>query len=328
MRVPGLRTLHAGVDDLITAILVVIEQKRGFSSECPGAPPKFEHMLDRLSDAPTRVRWPERLESMQRVKVDLPAFDTTTCLEFAPAEERADTLLVYHHGLGEIPHYAVPWIWRRLAPKLRKRCDVVAVRALHHGSAQQVNADLVSNRDEFVRTLAASASVVRTVAKDLRPHYKHVVMCGVSMGGVVSLTEASREPKFDLYVPLVAGPDLRAVVLRSVFSRLLSAGYRREMAQAPWLEDFNLVPRLAADGPPIRPLLAHSDRLFDYATQSSAYAQVPRAQVSSFEGGHITGAMRFKTVTRHLERQLAAECWSKPAQLVLPVERKLEAIAV
>lgn len=305
-------TLGALVDEFVVSATIVLESKRGFVDTQPGPPAEFEDLLAEVRAAPPEIHWARTANSKgrRRVPVSLPAVGGETYFDRFPAKGKADTLVVYHHGLGEIPHDMVPRLMR-LNRRLSDRCDLIAVKGLHHERWSDVSARLTADRDVFLRSLMASASLVRALGKALRGEYSHVVMCGMSMGGVISLIEASREPTFDLYVPFIAGPDLRDVLFRSYFARTVQSSWRKWAARQPWVERLDLSARLAAcAGPPIRPLLAQSDRLFRDHAQAAAYARIPRARVAFCRGGHITGAVRVDLLTEHLLANVRETCWA------------------
>lgn len=296
------------VDDLVLTAVVLGEVRRGFSRTRPLDPPRFEELLEELRAAPPALAWPAG-RPRRRVAVSLPALGEASFLDLFPARGEADTLVVYHHGLGEIPHDMVPRLLR-LSPRLA-RCDLVALKGIDHQDARQVNARLLADRERFVRGLIGSAAVARAVARQARPRYRHLALCGVSLGGVVSLVEASREPRFDVHVPFVAGPDLADVLFASSFARLVQAGWRRRERRAAWTRELVLTERLAAEpGPPIRALLAEGDALFRCAAQQAAYARIPRATVAVRPGGHITLAARVDLLAAHLAQALREVCWA------------------
>ncbi len=317
-------TLGALVDEIVLSATIVAEVKRSFSQTPPGPPPGHEALLDEVRAAPPRIHWPTaRKPGRTRVRVDLPAMGQRTFFDlFRAKTERPDTLVVYHHGLGEIPHDIVMRTMRAGSRALRSRCDVVCVKGLHHKSWPTVNGKLVADRNVLVRSLVASASLVRAIAKDRRADYEHLIMCGISMGGVITLIESSREPRFDLYVPLLAGPNLPDVLLHSGFSRTVQSRWLKRERKAGWNSTLDMTDRLSTcEGPPILPLLARSDRLFRVGEQQKSYARVPRANVTLCDGGHITAAVRVDVLGRHLLGAIGAHRWS-PA----PAPRELARI--
>lgn len=306
------------VDELTLLGVTSLQYPRGFSATRPGLPPSFDQLLEEVRRAPPSIRWPARLDRSARVPIEVPAADGKTFLDWwpAPATRRgkpADTLVVYHHGLAEVVHDVVPRILS-VRGALKSRCDWAVLKALHHESLSSVHSRFTADRDGFMRCLLASASVARQVAKAQRGRYRHLVLCGVSLGGLVTQIEACREPRYDLYVPMVSGPDLLDVLCRSSFSRGIQAARVREARRGEWKLSLDLSGLLARDpnGPPIRPLLASHDRLFRYPAQRSAWDKVARARVSVAPGGHITVAANTLALRWHLLAALGEVCWNAP----------------
>lgn len=321
-------TFGAFVDQFILSASIVLEAKRGFSETAHGPPPAFEELLEEFGRTPAVIQWRPAIagqrRSRQRVRVELPAVGAETYFDEYAATGEADTLVVYHHGLGEIPHDIVPRAFRLISRRLRSRCDMMVVKGLHHEDMTSVSTRLTADRDVFLRSLMASATLVGAIAKAKREHYKHLVICGISMGGVISLLEAAAEPGFDLYVPFMAGPNLRDVLFESFFSRTIQAGWLKRARASDWTDRLDLSELLGGAGPPIRPLLAASDRLFRRHVQAASYAQVPRAQVYGCTGGHLSSAARVDRLARHLVTMLDETVWSvapavTPRREALPV---------
>lgn len=309
------RAFSSFVDDMVLHGTVIFEQRRGFSKTGFDEPPSPEQLIADFQNHRADIRWPTsgRMTRRCRVPVTLPMFDFPSYLDFRPSRNpEADTLVVYHHGLGEIPHQMVPWslsVW----PSLRERCDFIALKGLYHRDFKEVSSHLLGHCHTFVRSLVSSASVACAVAQRQRRHYKHLVMCGMSMGGLITLVESFMEPSFDVYVPFVAGPNLPDVLLYSGFRRIIKNSFRRRARRAHWLSYFDMTPHLQhSEGPPIRPLLAHSDRLFRLQPQLDAYATIERAEVTVVEGGHITLASNIPVIGRYLTSVVDAHCWSRP----------------
>jgi hypothetical protein len=320
-------TFGAFVDQFILSASIVLEAKRGFSETAHGPPPEFETLLEEFHLSPAVIHWRTKGQrsARQRVRVELPAVGAETYFdEYAATGERPDTLVVYHHGLGEIPHDIVPRAFRLLNGRIRSRCDMIVVKGLHHEDMVSVSTRLTADRDVFLRSLVASATLVNAIAKAKRDQYTHLVICGISMGGVISLLEAATEPGFDLYVPFMAGPNLRDVLFESFFARTIQAGWLRRARTSEWIARLDISGLLAGDGPPIRPLLAASDRLFRRPVQAAAYARIPRAQVHGCTGGHLSSAARVDRLVRHLVAMLDETVWSSapavaPRREALPV---------
>lgn len=326
-RVPY-RLFSSFVDDAFTTSNVLFELKRGFSDTGERLPPTYEGVKASLAQSPSRVRWEDAVDfgSYKRIPLEVPAVGAETWFDYRRAPSNsADTLIIHHHGLGEVPHDLPPKLMFMIHSDLKSRCDWIAIKGLYHDRLENVSRKLLGCRNTFFENLIVSANIAKVLARDLRSKYKFVVMTGISMGGLITLVENIEDSQMDLSVPYVAGPNLPDVMFNSAFSRLLHGAYKRDEKQAPWLYTFDMTWRLArGEGPPIRPLLARSDRLFRHRVQRACYNKIPRAQVTSFEGGHLTGAANILQLAWHLHRQLDTELWRPSSSLPsssLPVIR-------
>ncbi|HVY61005.1 MAG TPA: hypothetical protein VHF22_05095 [Planctomycetota bacterium] len=260
------------VDDAVIGFGCVFSPIRILQLSRPGAPPTIAALEAEQAARPPEIRWPERLERRPgRIRMRMPVMGFDTFLDFHPARDPgADTLFIYHHGLREFPHdgSAARILGRG---RLAERCDWVAIRGAHHDSRASVDARLTCSQESFARGLLSSVATVRAVARRLRGRYRHVVAGGMSMGGVIALIEAATGSAVDLTVPLMAGPDLEAVLLRSAFTRIVCPRYRARPASERFSSELDLAERLArTEGPPVRAVLSIDDQLFPFADQRAA----------------------------------------------------------
>jgi hypothetical protein len=308
------------VDEVAMVLSVVGRRHRAFARSVD-PPPLHTDLIELMEASPPVLRWPTRLDRPERVEVRLPALGLTSFLDFHPARSgRADTLWVYHHGLGEIPHDALARALHRARP-LAERCDLICLKAPFHDSGARVAERFLACRTGFARYLAGQVATAKQVARTLGDRYRFLALSGVSMGGIIALGESAYDSDFDLTVPVVAGPCLYDVLLESSFRRNVAPGFLRAEQKAPWRRILDLDDRLRAgsDGPPIRPLLARNDRLFRLDAQMRGFAGCARARVTVCEGGHITGAANIVRHARHLVSTFRAEMWE--AELPLWRER-------
>jgi hypothetical protein len=306
------------VDDVVIGVNCVLRPERALRASEPGAPPGLAALEAEQAARPPEIRWPARLERrVGRIRLRMPVIDFDTFADFHPARDpRADTLFIYHHGLGEFPHDgSAARILSR--GRLAERVDWFAIRGPHHDSRASVDLRLISSQERFARGLLSAVATVRAIARHLRGAYRHVVAGGMSLGGVISLIEAATGSAADLCVPLMAGPDLESVLLRSAFSRIICPRYLERAASERFSSELDLASRLArTDGPPVRAVISAHDQLFRLEAQAPAYARVPRAAYDVIEGGHITGALQFARLASLIERSLERELWSRaPAPL-------------
>lgn len=300
------------VDDFVLGARAIFSP-RALRGGGDAAPPGLDELVAEQEARPPEVRWPARLDRrVGRISLRMPVIDFDTFADFHPARDAAaDTLFVYHHGLSEFPHdgSAGKILGRG---RLAERVDWFAIRGPHHDSRAAVDDRLLLSQESFAKGLLSSVFTARALAAPLRARYKHVVIGGMSMGGVIALIESAIGSAFDLCVPLMAGPDLESVLLRSSFSRVVCPQYRERAAHARFATRLDLVERLARrDGPPIRAVLSSYDRLFRIEAQRAAYAPVARAAVTEISGGHLTGALQFRKLAALIEAALERECWSR-----------------
>jgi hypothetical protein len=306
------KLLSESVDDMVLAWNRVFDPP-AFRASITGAAFPVEDLQAEQRARPPIVHWPQRFERrVGRLRVEQPVCGVTTYADFHPAlDPQADTLFIYHHGLGEFPHdgSAAAILGRG---RLRERVDWIAIKGAHHDSLSAVFGRLLESLTSFAHGLFSSVAIARALARHLRPRYRHVVLGGMSMGGVITLIESATGSEFDLALPIVAGPDLGSVCFRGVFSRVVCPRFKRRAARERLASEIDVTPRLAGDGPPIRVVLARYDRLFLFEDQMRAYARVPRAQVvETLAGGHITGAVQFSAISQAFEQALEREVWGR-----------------
>jgi hypothetical protein len=293
------------------------------------APPPFATLAAEHASRPPEVTLPARLERGDarpaRAALRFPALDAESIADVHLAPRAAETLVVYHHGLAEFPHDASA---RGILPRVARATplDWVALRAPHHEDGHAVSARLLASQASFGRALTGSVLAARAVGRALaaRLGHRRLVLAGMSMGGVISLLDAALPGSpFSLHVPLMAGPDLADVLLRSSFSRLIAKRTLRAAVASPDVDRLDVAALLRAEGTPIRPILSTQDRLFRIDAQRAAYARVPRARVREIEAGHITGALSFGALAEHLTAAIT-ESASEPARpRVEPISGRL-----
>jgi hypothetical protein len=220
--------------------------------------------------------------------------------------------VLYHHGLSELPHDATgrPILSRAGADG---RFDWVIVKAPHHDDRSSVALRFLASTTTFGRCLLGSVFAARALARALKARfgYRHIAFAGMSMGGVIALLDASLSGSpFALHMPLLAGPDVADVLLRSSFSRIVCRRAHRAASASPDLERLDLAARLGTPGTPIRAVLTTHDRLFRIEAQRRAYARIPRARLIEMDAGHVTGALRFRALASIVRATLERELWA------------------
>lgn len=273
------------------------------------APPSRERLRAELDANPPRVLWPNMPRVKGRVRIELPTLGTHSFCDMLPSRSPdADTLVVYHHGLGELPHSLLARLVRR-HKVLRDRVDLVALKQVHHQNPSSV-CRLVSHRDYFARAIAAQSATADVIATTLGERYRYLIMMGVSMGGMITLGAAAVSKAFDAYLPIVAGPDLGDLLFHSSFGRYVPSQHRRQEMHAPWAGWHSITPMLTDPrGAPICALLGRYDRLFRLQPQLRAYKHVPRASVRVIDSGHVLAPGTISPMALHLSEVLEKDVW-------------------
>jgi hypothetical protein len=209
-------------------------------------------------------------------------------------------LLVYHHGIGEMPYdKSFRGIFRHRASI---PAHLVAIRAPFH----RTWLDLIPGLATLHNFLAMCAVSIRLV-ESLRDLFvargaRGCLVAGTSLGGFVGLMHHLVYGTADAYVPLLAGPDLAHVMLSTHFQRFLAPQALAHPAHLQALLDFRQAFQASATQR-VLPLLARYDLDMLYAHHAACYAasDVP---VVTIDRGHITGALAFTALRTHLQRCL------------------------
>ncbi len=147
----------------------------------------------------------------------------TTC-NFYARGHHGRTLIVYHHGMGEVPNEIS---FRRLL--LRRRgpdlpADLICYHATGHRSPRDVGQQLATLTG-FATLVGDSLMGVRAIARAYRRHYQRVVYVGVSLGGIVGIVESALSASFDLNVSLIAHLDLVHCITETGFRHMVDPAF-------------------------------------------------------------------------------------------------------
>ncbi len=165
-----------------------------------------------------------------RIAVDRGGTVVESGFDYYARGHRGRTLIVYHHGLGEIPHdLSFRWILLRdSGPNLP--ADLICCQATGHRSYRQVN-ETLAHLSGFATLVGDGMMTMRAIARAFRHHYNRVVCLGASLGGLVTIAEAALSASYDLNISLIAHLDLVEVMRDTVFRRLIDSEFR---ACCPW----------------------------------------------------------------------------------------------
>lgn len=284
-----MRWFHEAVDHLHVALLRHL------------VPPVFRHGIDS----------PPLHEHLQAVQCTLPALTTarhyTVVVRTLVGELGAGLqirwgaqpelpVLVYHHGIAEMPYdKSFRGIFRGA---LATAAHLVVVRAPFHRTWLDLRPGLASVQHFLAMCAVAvqlgEAARLALLARGARGS----LVVGTSLGGFLALLHHLRLGTADGYVPLLAGPDLAHVMLGTHFRHFLDP---QALARATTLQELLDLRRdfKASATRRVLPLLARHDLDMLYAHHAACYA-ASNVPVMTIERGHITGSLAFAALRAHV----------------------------
>jgi hypothetical protein len=290
---PQMRWLHAGVDRLYAGILrrlVPALFRRGSVSA-----PLRDHL------AAVELRMPP-LATAGRYSVTARTMvgDAEAGFRWRPASSANRPVLIFHHGLGEIPYdHTFRFIFRR---RLAAEAHLVAIRAPYHRSHIDCCRGL-GTLSQFLAMCAVSVTLIEAVRRAfVERGAPGSVVAGISFGGFLTTLHHLTYGTATRYAPLLAGPDLAYTLLSTPCQGFLSRKVRIEPADLSDRLDFRQVFR-ASDAQRVFPLLARHDLWMPFDHYQAVYA-ASGAPVTVINRGHMTGSWAFAPMRAHLSALL------------------------
>jgi hypothetical protein len=265
--------------------------------------PTHEALVEEVARRPPRLAAP--LGTRPTEELVLESCGLSTRVDYHPAEG-ADTLLVWHQGLTEIPHDFIP-LRVRARSRTAARTSWLIVKAPAHETEADVWRVLMAERDRYFLIAFSMVAALGVLAEAARARYRRVVVAGFSWGGALALANAAYHGSFDRYVLLLSGPATGDLTFESVFGRLVDRGFAARERSRPGagdLWDFTAPLARAGVGPKLRPLLARHDRYWRCPVQTAAYARVPGTTVDYLGNSHFGSAFAFGALAAHVDRAL------------------------
>jgi pimeloyl-ACP methyl ester carboxylesterase len=226
--------------------------------------------------------------------------DVEAGLRWRPASSANRPVLIFHHGLGEIPHdHTFRFVFRR---RLAMDAHLVAIRAPFHRSHVECCRGLAT-LDHFMAMCAVSVTLMEAVRQALLARgARSSLVAGISFGGFLTLLHHLTYGTATRYAPLLAGPDLAYALLSTPCRGFLSRKARIEPAD---LTDRLDLRQAFQDSNTQRvfPLLARHDLWMPFAYHQAVYA-ASGAPVAIMNRGHMTGSWAFAQLRAHLLAQL------------------------
>ncbi len=222
--------------------------------------------------------------------------DLEARVQFRPGSRPTCPLIVYHHGVAEMPYdKTFRGIFR---PHLPIDAHVVALGAPFHRSWRTLVTGLAT-LDNFVAMCAVSIALIEAVRRELAQRGAHgALVVGTSLGGFLSLMHHLFYGTADRYVPLLAGPDIAHVMLATHYRRFLAPQALAQAGHLQTLFDFRDALQSSAIHRVFPLLAAHDlDMVYAYHHQCYVACDIP---VVTIPRGHITGCIAFNHLRAHL----------------------------
>lgn len=292
--------IHRLVDRATVEATALILGKRKFFRESLEIP-SFQKFLQS-----TRIHLPEiKGERFYEVFAETEIGELKAGIYLAQWKGESYPTLIYHHGSMEQPYdYSFFSIntfkWFLFSKRKNIRANLVSVCApfLYSIGEYLRRVNRVSN---LLAMLSVSVKMVEDLVKYLRRKQKtKIAVAGISLGGIVANLHRTYYNSADIYIPLLSGPRVGDIFIRSFYKRVVSEKARDQIEVLGRTLNFN------GDFKKIKtfnvfPLLALYDEIFQWEEQKSAYEAF---QLTSIPRGHITAALDKKRIRRHILRCL------------------------
>ncbi|MFL7838869.1 MAG: hypothetical protein ACK2U0_10755 [Candidatus Promineifilaceae bacterium] len=193
-----------------------------------------------------------------------------TCkIKVRPSADVSAPLLLYHHGLAEVPYTST---WNRLFPA-NKPCPAhtVAVQAPFHTNMVQPMRVGFATVEHIYQMLAGSLRIMQYVQEQFeREGAAFTMVSGVSWGGITSLLYEGLFGTTRATVPLFASPKLSQVIwdAAQLFGRELPVSH----AELDALLDFTPIYE-RIDKQQIYPVLGEHDLFFRLQNHAMVYKE-------------------------------------------------------
>jgi hypothetical protein len=298
-----MRWFHAGVDRLYIGVMR------------PLVPPVFRRgsvsalLRDHLAALELRVP-PLATAGRYSVTAGSMVGDVQAGFQWRSASSVDRPVLIFHHGLGEIPYdHTFRFIFRR---RLAMDAHLIAIRAPFHRSHIDCCRGLAS-LNHFLAMCSVSVALIEAVRRAfVERGARSSVVAGISFGGFLTLLHDLTYGTATRYAPLLAGPDLAYTLLSTPCRGFLSRKVRIEPADLPDRLDFRQVFR-ASDAQRVFPLLARHDLWMPFDHHQAVYA-ASGVPVTVINRGHMTGSWAFAPMRAHLLAVLRGLDTGNPAE--------------
>jgi len=282
--------IHTILDNFTISLSVLFLSKSKFFRESIESPTFSEHLHG------INFLLPEiKQEGQYEVKAETLIGDLNPAFRIAQWKGKEYPTIIYHHGSGENP-YDRSFNSIFSIKKMDIPANLIVIRAPFNLSAKEYMTS-INELSNFVAMLSVSVQLIEQLISFCREKgTSSVVISGLSLGGWVTNLHHTYFNSADYYKPLLAGAGLAEIFLDSVYEKLTASLAKEKPEQVRKIlifdDDFAKV-----NNSNVFPLLGRFDQIIRFERQKQCYDQ---RLVTVLEKGHITGALAFKKLCRHI----------------------------
>lgn len=230
--------------------------------------------------------------------LDTPQGDIRCHVRVRLALDPAAPLLIYHHGLNELPYTNS---WRRLFPaKESFPFHSVVVQAPYHDNWMDPLDKGFASLNSIYQLFAGSLRIMEAVQNQFEAFgAAYTVLAGVSWGGITSLLYEGMFQRTQAVIPMLSSPNLAQTMqgIADLFDRPIN------IPQAALTDALDFTPYYdECDDAHVFPLLGENDQFFPFEQHAPLFDKRP---LTTVPGGHITAMWQSGPLREHILQVMA-----------------------
>lgn len=237
--------------------------------------------------------------STHTVRIDRGGEIVETTYNYYARGHQGKLLIVYHHGLGEVPNEIT---FRRLLLSSRGPdipADLICYHATGHRKPRDVGR-MLSTLSGFGTLVGDGMMAARAIAKAHRRYYRRVVYVGTSLGGLVGMAEAALSASFDLNIANIAHLDLVHCISETGFRRLIDPTFLNTCPLDLMRIGIDADRLMAAAQRRLVMINGIHDDYFDIEVARDYWSRFDRIGHYEIPHGHITACAATRTIKQTL----------------------------
>lgn len=288
---------HIFFDNLTASIGALATGKKKFFSQSLESLP-FLELIEK-----TKIKFPEEIqEGTYELEAETPVGILDTAFKIVKWYGKDFPAIIYHHGNNERPFdfrkSAKNTFYQIFVNKKEEfQANLVVVRAPFHNSSLKDYQQKMTDLQNFAAMIAASVKLNEALISALhRKGCDKILTSGISLGGWVTNLHRSFFNTSTVYVSLMSGTFLGELFIRSKYKKLTAENALNNPDTLKKVLNFdNDFKKITT--PNVFPLLGRYDQFIEYDVQKESYTGHP---VKVIENGHVTGALKTKTLRSHI----------------------------